>query len=99
MTIGNPFDYHTFMWGDRAATANTFTQVMNGPQDATLLILDTPPRPDHASETWTIAAQSLGDAARATGKRGVIVATIPECVTTPVREAANESGLVVLQGL
>ena len=99
VTIGNPFDYHTFMWGDRAATANTFTQVMNGPQDATLLILDTPPRPDHVSETWTIAAQSLGDAARSTGKRGVIVATIPECVTTPVREAANESGLVVLQGL
>jgi len=99
VTIGNPFDYHTFMWGDRVATANTFTQVMSGPQDATLLILDTPPRSDHQSETWTIAAQSLGDAARTTGKRGVIVATIPECVTMPVRDAANESNLVVLQGL
>ena len=43
VTVGNPFDYHTFMWGDRVATANTFTQVMDGPQDATQLILDTPP--------------------------------------------------------
>ena len=99
VTVGNPFDYHTFMWGDRTATANTFTQVMNGPQDATLLILDTPPRPDQQSDSWAVAAQSLGDAARTTNRRGVVVATLPECVTPAVREAANEAKLVVLQGL
>ncbi|MDA3004902.1 MAG: CoA-binding protein, partial [Actinomycetota bacterium] len=37
VTVGNPFDYHTFMWGDRVAIANTFAEVMNGPQDATML--------------------------------------------------------------
>lgn len=99
VTVGNPFDYHTFMWGDRTATANTFTQVMNGPQDATLLILDTPPRPDQQSDSWAVAAQSLGDAARTTNRRGVVVATLPECVTPGVRAAANETKLVVLQGL
>ena len=99
VTVGNPFDYHTFMWGDRTATANTFTQVMNGPQDATLLILDTPPRPDQQSDSWAVAAQSLGDAARTTNRRGVVVATLPECVTPGVRAAANEAKLVVLQGL
>ena len=99
VTVGNPFDYHTFMWGDRTATANTFTQVMNGPQDATLLILDTPPRPDQQSDSWAVAAQSLGDAARTTNRRGVVVATLPECVTPAVRAAANEAKLVVLQGL
>ena len=99
VTVGNPFDYHTFMWGDRTATANTFTQVMNGPQDATLLILDTPPRPDQQSDSWAVAAQSLGDAARTTNRRGVVVATLPECVTPSVRAAANEAKLVVLQGL
>ena len=99
VTVGNPFDYHTFMWGDRIATANTFTQVMAGPQDATLLILDTPPRDDHNSETWVTAAQSLGDATTATKRRGVIVATLPECVTKEVRAAAKSADLVVLQGL
>ena len=99
VTVGNPFDYHTFMWGDRTATANTFTQVMNGPQDVTLLILDTPPRPDQQSDSWAVAAQSLGDAARTTNRRGVVVATLPECVTPGVRAAANEAKLVVLQGL
>jgi acyl-CoA synthetase (NDP forming) len=99
VTVGNPFDYHTFMWGDRTSTANTFTQVMNGPQDATLLILDTPPRPDQQSDSWAVAAQSLGDAAHTTNRRGVVVATLPECVTPAVRAAANEAKLVVLQGL
>ena len=99
VTVGNPFDYHTFMWGDRVATANTFTQVMDGPQDATLLILDTPPRDDQDSQTWVIAAQSLGDAALATNKRGVIVATLPECITDAIRVAAKDANLVVLQGL
>ena len=99
VTVGNPFDYHTFMWGDRVATANTFTQVMDGPQDATLLILDTPPRDDQDSQTWVTAAQSLGDAAQATNKRGVIVATLPECITDAIRVAAKDANLVVLQGL
>lgn len=99
VTVGNPFDYHTFMWGDRAATAKTFTQVMDGPQDATLLILDTPPRDDQDSQTWVIAAQSPGDAAQATNNRGVIVATLPECTTLAIRDAAHAANLVVLQGL
>ena len=99
VTVGNPFDYHTFMWGDRVATANTFTQVMDGPQDATLLILDTPPRDDQDSQTWVTAAQSLGDSALATNKRGVIVATLPECITSAIRVAAKDANLVVLQGL
>jgi acyl-CoA synthetase (NDP forming) len=99
VTVGNPFDYHTFMWGDRVATANTFGEVMNGPQDATMLVLDTPPRDDQPSDSWTVAAQALGDAATKMQKRAVVVATIPECVTTEVRVAARATNMAVLQGL
>jgi acyl-CoA synthetase (NDP forming) len=99
VTVGNPFDYHTFMWGDRVATANTFGEVMNGPQDVTMLVLDTPPRDDQPSDSWTVAAQALGDAATKMQKRAVVVATIPECVTTEVRVAARATNMAVLQGL
>lgn len=99
VTVGNPFDYHTFMWGDRVTTANTFAEVMNGPQDATMLILDTPPRDDQPSDSWTVAAQSLGDAAQKTQRRGVVVATMSECVTADVRDAARTANMAVLQGL
>ena len=99
VTIANPFDYHTFMWGDRVATANTFAEVMNGPQDATMLILDTPPRDDQPSDSWTVAAQALGDAVAKTNRRGVVVATISECITADVRAAARAANMTVLQGL
>ena len=72
---------------------------MNGPQDATLLLLDTPPRPDQQSDAWVGAAQALGAAAQATNRRGLVVATLPECVTAEVRAAAHAAKLVVLQGL
>ena len=92
-------DYHTFMWGDRVATANTFTEVMSGPQDATMLVLDTPPRDDQPSDSWTVAAQALGDAVAKTNRRGVVVATIPECITADVRDSARAANMTVLQGL
>jgi len=72
---------------------------MNGPQDATILILDTPPRDDQPSDSWTVAAQALGDAVAKTNKRGVVVATISECVTADVRAATRAANMTLLQGL
>ncbi len=99
VTIGNPFDYHTFMWGDRAAMGRTFGEVMDGPQDATMLVLDAPPRPDQDPSSWEVAAAALADAARRTGRRAAVVATLPECLTPGIRAAAESAGVVALQGL
>ena len=71
VTVSNPFDYHTFMWGDRAATSKCFTAVMDGPQDVTMLVLDAPPSPDNDPSSWIVSADALADAADATGRRAV----------------------------
>ena len=63
VSVSNPFDYHTFMWGDREAMATTFTAVMDGPQDATMLVLDAPPSPENDPSSWYVAADALADAA------------------------------------
>jgi len=99
VSVSNPFDYHTFMWGDREAMARTFTAVMDGPQDATMLVLDSPPSPDNDPSSWYTAADALGDAARATGRRGVVVATLAECLNEPFRDRISEQGLTPLLGL
>ncbi|MEY2740678.1 MAG: hypothetical protein RL283_780 [Actinomycetota bacterium] len=99
VTIGNPFDYHTFMWGDRAAMGRTFGEVMDGPHDATMLVLDAPPLPDQDASSWEVAAHALADAARRTGRRAAVVATLPECLTPGIRAAADAAGIVALQGL
>jgi len=99
VSVSNPFDYHTFMWGDRAAMAATFTAVMDGPQDATMLVLDAPPADDNDPSSWYVASDALADAAKATGNRGVVVATLPECLNAPFRAHISASGLTPLLGL
>ena len=99
VTVSNPFDYHTFMWGDRKAIARCFTAVMDGPQDATMLVLDAPPSPDNDPSSWIVAADALADAADATGNRGVIVATMAECLNEPVRAHIADRGITPLLGL
>ena len=99
VSVSNPFDYHTFMWGDRAAMAATFTAVMDGPQDATMLVLDAPPDPRNDPSSWYVAADALADAARATGRRGVVVGTLAECINEPFRAHISAQGLTPLLGL
>jgi acetate---CoA ligase (ADP-forming) len=99
VSVSNPFDYHTFMWGDRQAIAKCFTAVMDGPQDATMLMLDAPPSPDNDPSSWIVAADALADAAEATGRRAVIVATMAECLNEPVRAHIAERGITPLLGL
>lgn len=99
VSIGNPFDYHTFMWGDRGAMKSTFSAVMKGEHDATMLVLDAPPRQDQDSSSWLVAAEAFADAAVATGRRGIVVATLPELLSESMRRAIKSRGMVGLQGL
>ncbi len=99
VSVSNPFDYHTFMWGDRAAMARTFSAVMDGPQDATMLLLDGPPGADNDPSAWYLAADALADAADATGGRAVVVASLAECINEPFRAHIAGRGLSSLLGL
>jgi acyl-CoA synthetase (NDP forming) len=99
VAVTNPFDYHTFMWGDREAMASTFTAVMSGEQDVTMLVLDAPPGDEHDASSWYTAADALADAADATGGRAVVVATLAECLDRDLRDHIEARGLVPLLGL
>ena len=99
VSVSNPFDYQTFMWGDRAAMARTFTAVMDGPQDATMLLLDGPNTAANDPSAWYLAGDAFADAADATGNRAVVVATIAECVDESFRAHLAQRGLPALLGL
>ena len=99
VTVSNPFDYHTFMWGDREAISRCFSAVMDGPQDVTMLVLDAPPSPDNDPTSWFVSADALADAAEATGGRAVVVATMAECLNEQLRAHIIGRGLTPLLGL
>jgi acyl-CoA synthetase (NDP forming) len=99
VSVGNPFDYHTFMWGDKPAMTATFSETMRGDHDATILLLDAPPRPDQDASSWLVAAQAFADSARNTQHRGIVVATLPECFSETMRADIVALGLTPAQGL
>ena len=97
--VANPFDYHTFMWGDKPAMTATFSETMRGEHDATLLLLDAPPREDQDSSSWLVAAEAFAAAAAATGRRAVCVATMSENFSESMRNSIMSLGLNAAQGL
>ena len=96
--LANPLDYHTYAWGDGAATAEVFTALLDG-TDAGLFVID-PPRPDRCSrEGFAPALAAIGAAARATGRPALAVATLPESLDEPLSASLLADGVVPLAGL
>ena len=97
VTVSNPLDYHTFIWGDRERLSATFTAVLDGPLDAAMLVLDFPSAGLDGSGWWpTLGA--FADAGQATGTPGVVVASMAENLPPEVEAAADEAGLVAGRG-
>ena len=67
VTLANPLDYHTFIWGDGPRTTDVFTTMLSG-YDAGLFIID-PPRPDRCDpSSYQPALDAIVSAAKTSGK-------------------------------
>ena len=98
VTVSNPLDYHTFIWGDRERLSATFTAVLDGPLDAAMLVLDFPSAGLDGSGWWSTLG-AFADAGQATGIPGVVVASMAENLPPEVEVAADEAGLVAVRGI
>ena len=99
VTVANPFDYHTFSWGDETALTGTFTAFARGGFDSTMLVLDFP-RTDRCDDTdWEAAVNAFERAMGSTGIKGMIAATLGE--NLPEQRAAQliERGIAPLAGV
>ena len=77
VTIANPLDYHTFIWGDGPRTTDVFTTMLSG-YDAGLFVIDTP-RSDRCDPSgYQPALDAIVAAQAATGKPAFPVASLPE---------------------
>jgi acetyl-CoA synthetase len=68
VTVANPLDYHTYIWGDLAAQTECFSGLMDCNFDAHLLVLDYPRLDRCSADSWGttvdafVAAAHAGDA-------------------------------------
>jgi len=99
VTVSNPFDYNTSIWGDRVAQEQCFTISMRGDHDAALLIYDHPTVDSIEVDEWVTTLDAFIAAHRATGKPAFVVCTISELLPRDVRDRLIAAGVVPLQGL
>lgn len=98
VTISNPLDYHTFIWGDGPRTTDVFATMLAG-YDAGIFIID-PPRPDLCDpSSFAPALQAIEAAAAITCKPAFAVASLPENFDEDLAIAMMARGAVPLMGL
>ncbi len=98
VTIANPLDYHTFIWGDGPRTTDVFTTMLSD-YDAGIYIVD-PPRIDRCDPAWyEPAIDAIVSAQKTTGKPAFAVASMAENFDEARAIALMDQGVCTLMGL
>ncbi len=99
VSVENPLDYHTFIWGQPEKLEATYSAVLAGGYDVAMLILDTPTHPATNPASWVVAARALVQAARNTGARAAVVATLHEGMPLDLANELAAAGVAPMMGL
>ncbi len=78
VTVANPLDYHTFIWGDTGRMTDCFAAALAEDRALTLFILDLP-RADRCDPSgYRCAVDAILGAVARTGARAAVLASLPE---------------------
>ncbi|MGC4112153.1 MAG: acetate--CoA ligase family protein [Nocardioides sp.] len=99
VSVRNPLDYHTYIWGDLEQLTECFTALLDAGLDQHLLMLDFPrsDRCDVSEFETTVAAWEA--AQRRTGARACVVSSLPESMPEDVAHRLIEGGIAPMQGI
>lgn len=86
VTVTNPFDYHTFDWGDGPRLQKTFAAAMACGFDLSCVVNDYPRGDRCETADWDICIQAIKDARDETGARVGIIASMAENMPEAVAE-------------
>lgn len=99
VTLSNPLDYHTFVWGDLLRQTEAFSAMFSGGYALNLLVLDFPREDRCDGADWMITVSAVVAAAKQTGARAAILATLPENMPEAIAQQLIEAGIVPLCGI
>ncbi|MQB41597.1 acetate--CoA ligase family protein [Rhizobium sp. ICMP 5592] len=99
VTLSNPLDYHTFVWGDLDRQTEAFTAMFEGGYALNLIVLDFPRDDRCDGADWMTTVAAITAAAKRTGARAGILATLPENMPETVALSLIEDGMVPLCGI
>jgi acyl-CoA synthetase (NDP forming) len=99
VTLSNPLDYHTFVWGNGEKQASAFTTMMLGDYALNMVILDFP-RSDRCDPVdWMTTVNAVIAAHQGTDANAAIVASMGENLPEKVAETLLANGVVPFMGI
>ncbi|MDG2475149.1 MAG: acetate--CoA ligase family protein [Paracoccaceae bacterium] len=99
VTVSNPFDYHTFIWGDVEKMTKTFSTVLENPFELVLFLLDVP-RNDICDDTsFQCAIEAIIKTAKNSARKVAVVASLPESMPEALAKTFISSGVIPLCGI
>lgn len=99
VTIANPLDYNTFIWGDWAAMEEMYSRALSADFDLAILVNDYP-RGDRCDDAdWANALEAFIKAVKSTGARAANVASLAEAMPEDYARRLIANGIAPLCGL
>ncbi|WP_392713272.1 acetate--CoA ligase family protein [Rhizobium ruizarguesonis] len=99
VTLSNPLDYHTFVWGDLARQTEAFSAMFEGGYALNLVVLDFPRGDRCDASEWAMTADAVMTAAAATGALAGLLATLPENMPEPIADRLMANGIIAFCGI
>lgn len=99
VTICNPLDYHTFIWGDVPKMTEVFAAVMADQFDLCVFILDVPRNDRCDPLSFDCAIEAILAAKKATDAYVAVLASLPENISEALGVRFAEGGVVCLNGM
>lgn len=98
VTVANPLDYHTYIWGDLEAQTECFAGLMDCGFDAHVLVLDFPRADRCDGSSWHTTLDAFVAARHQTGAASVVLSSLPEGLPEAVSERLLQQGVAPMQG-
>ena len=99
VALANPLDYHTYIWGDVTAMADTFTAMLKGPVDIGVVVVDFPRTDRCSAQAWHCVIEAAALARKRAGKPMALLASLVENMPEDLAQQAAQQGLIPLSGM
>ncbi len=99
VSICNPLDYHTYIWGDHAGMEAAFTGMLQAGFDLNCLVMDFPRADRCCTKDWHGPVDAWISAAGKTGAKACLVATLQENLSEVQAKELCRQGIAPLVGI
>lgn len=99
VTLSNPLDYHTFVWGNGEKQTAAFSAMMRGGYGLNLVVLDFPRLDRCDASDWMTTVDAVVAARQATGANAGIVTSMAENLPETVAISLMQQGVVPFFGI